>query len=72
MTSPWRHPTFDIYEILVQINKGHIKTAYHISDGSNILELRYTVGKLTKNYEEKKKDFEPLWPWPLTQGHQFQ
>ena len=29
------------------------------------------LGKLTKNYEEKM-DFEPLWPWPLTQSHQFQ
>ena len=61
MTSPWRHPSLDFYEILVQLYKRHIKAAYQISYWSNIRELRYTVGKLTKNYEEKK-DFEPLWP----------
>ena len=71
VTSPWRHPIFDFYEILLQICKGHIKMAYQISDGSNKGELKYTEGKLTKNYEEKK-NFDPLWPWPLTQGHQFE
>ena len=60
MTSPCRHLPFHFYEILIQICKGHIKTTYQIPDGSNIRELRYTVGNLTKNYEEKKKDFEPL------------
>ena len=57
--------------IMLQICKGHIKAAYQISDWSNKRELRYTVGKLTENYEGKM-DFEPLWPWPLTQCHQFQ
>ena len=33
--------------------------------------MRYTVGVLTENYEEKM-DIESLWPWPLTIGHQFQ
>ena len=70
----WRHhdiiPHLIFYEIFIQICKGHIKSAYQIPDWSNIRELRYTEGKLIKNYEEKK-DFEPLWPWPLTQGHNF-
>ena len=62
MTSPWRHPKFDFYDILIQICKGHIKAAYQISDWSNKRELRYTV-KLTENYKEKM-NFVPLWPWP--------
>ena len=36
-----------------------------------IRELRYEVGKLTENYEEKTVITSP-WSWPLTQGHQFQ
>ena len=52
-TSLWRHPPFDFYEILMQICKGHTKAAYQILDWSNIRELKYLVGKLTKNHEEK-------------------
>ena len=71
MTSQWRHHPFDFNEILIQICKRHIKATYQISDWSNIRELRNTVGKITKNNEEKM-DIEPLWLWPLTQGHHFQ
>ena len=44
---------------------------YRISFWSNIKELRYKVGKLIENYEEKM-GITSLWPWPLTQGHQIQ
>ena len=35
-------------------------------------ELRYKMGKLTENFEKKKMGITSLWPWLLTQGHQFQ
>ena len=54
----WHHhdviPHLIFIKFYIQICKGHIKTAYQISDGSNIPELRNTVGKLTENYEEKR------------------
>ena len=71
MTLQWRHHTFDFYETYIQIHKGHIKAAYWNSVWSSIRELRSTVGKLSENYEEKM-GIESLWPWRLTQDHQFQ
>ena len=59
------------YEIYTQIYQGYIWATYRISIWSNIRELRYTVGNLTENYEDKM-GIKSLWPWPLTQGHQFQ
>ena len=43
---------------------------YRISFWINLKELRYKVGKLTENFEEKM-GITSLWPWPLTQGHQI-
>ena len=40
-------------EIQRHIYQGYIKATYRISFWSDIKELRYNVGKLTKNYEEK-------------------
>ena len=37
----------------------------------DIRELKSKVRKLTENCEGKM-DITPLWPWSLTQGHQFQ
>ena len=65
MTSPWCHHSNDFYEIQSQICKWYIKAAYQVSVWSDIRELRYTVGKLTKNYKENM-DIESLWPWPWT------
>ena len=64
----WRN--YDVITYLISIKFTlNLQRAYvsdiQISVWSNIRELRYTAWKLTKNYEEKK-DFEPLWPWPLT------
>ena len=70
-TSPWRHHPFDFYEIPLQKCIGHIAAVYQISVWSSLRELRHTVEKLTENYGEKM-DIVSLWPWPLTQGHQFQ
>ena len=52
-TSAWQHHPFDFYYIQLHICKGHIYRAYWISVWSDIRELKYTVGKLTKNYEKK-------------------
>ena len=53
MTSQWRHHLFDFYEIRPQIDQGYSKATYRISFWLYIRELRYKVGKLTENYEEK-------------------
>ena len=53
MTSLKRHHQFDFYEIHIQICKEHMYAVYQISILSDISKLRYTVGKLTENYEEK-------------------
>ena len=69
MTSTWHHPLFDFYEIYIQNCKGHIKAAYQISISSNIWELRYTAGKLMKNYEETRSIQRTQTPprlWPFT------
>ena len=46
------HYPFNLYEIQLQICKGHIKAAYLILVWSDIRELRCTVGNLTEIYEE--------------------
>ena len=70
----WRQN--DVITHLIFIKFKHISTkgisiAYLISFWLFIRELRYKVGKLTENYEEKI-GITSLWPWLLTQGNQFQ
>ena len=67
MTSQWRHHQSNF----VKFKHKFTNAKNWISFWLDKRELRCEVGKLTKNFEEKV-GITSLWPWPLTQGLQFQ
>ena len=49
----------------------------YLSDIPNFILIKYKKAKIqskgvNRELRRKKMDIKSLWPWPLTQGHQFQ